>query len=364
MRRAIALAVGVLAAFVTSASAAPPSITPIVTGQTGDPGWYVGDVIVNWSISPGGYTVVSGCAPSTLISTDTVGTKVECTAAIGADSASSSVTIRLDKTPPIVAPAPDRPPDAGGFYNHTLNLNWTVSDPTSGIASCSPPSSYSGPDGTGITVTGTCRDRAGNVSAPVPFAFNYDATPPVVSKVAASIGRKTVTVSWEATGATAVSLIRASTSALSRQRVVYTGTDAKFTDRGLTTGRHYTYFVKAVDNAGNVATRSVNVTPGAASNERLLAPRANARLRTPPLLRWRSVAKARYYNVQLFRNGHKILSAWPSTSHYRLRRTWHYRGHRYRLGRATYRWYLWAGYGARSAHHYGGLLGQRSFTVR
>ena len=87
-------------------------------------------------------------------------------------------------------------------------------------------------------------------------------------------------------------------------------------------------------------------------------------LRKPPLLRWRSVAEARYYNVQLFRNGHKILSAWPSRSHYRLRRTWHYRGHRYRLGPATYRWYLWAGYGARSAHHYGGLLGQRSFTVR
>jgi hypothetical protein len=364
MRRAITLAMAALGLCVPAAAAAPPAIAPIVTGQAGDGGWYVGDVIVNWAISPPGYTVNSGCAPSTLIAADTAGTKVQCTASIGADTASSSVTIRLDETPPLVAPAPDRPPDVGGFYNHTLNLNWRASDPTSGVASCSPPAIYSGPDATGITLNGTCRDRAGNVSTAVPFVFNYDATPPVVSKVTASIGRKTTTVAWEVTGATAISLIRASASSPSRQRVVYTGTAAKFTDRGLTTGRRYTYFVKAADEAGNVATGSVNVTPGAASKERLLAPRANARLRNPPLLRWRRVAKAHYYNVQLFRNGHKILSAWPTTSRYRLRRTWHYRGHRYRLGRATYRWYLWAGYGARSAHHYGGLLGQRSFTVR
>jgi hypothetical protein len=249
------------------------------------------------------------------------------------------------------------------MYNHTLNLNWSASDATSGVASCSS-ASYSGPDGTNITLTGSCRDRAGNISAPVPFTFNYDATPPVVSKVRASIGRKTATLRWQADGATTVSLIRASASAPSRQRVVYTGTGSSFTDRGLTTGRHYTYIVRTADGAGNVATGSVNVTPGAASKERLLAPRANAKLRKPPLLRWRKVRKASYYNVQVFRNGRKILSAWPSKPRYQLRRSWRYHGRRHRLVDGTYRWYLWAGYGKRSARHYGRLLGQRSFTVR
>ena len=364
MRRAIVAAVLASLLPAGAATAAAPVITPIVTGQAGDNGWYVGDVIVNWSITPGGYTVDSGCAPSTSIRSDTPGTKVACAASIGLDSASSSVTIRLDKTAPVVAPAPSRPPDAPGAYNHTLNLNWSPTDPTSGIASCTPPSTYSGPDGTGITLTGTCRDRAGNVSAPVAFVFDYDATPPVVSKVSASIGKKTATVAWEVTGATAVTLIRASASAPARQRVVYTGTADKFTDRHLTTGRHYTYFVRAVDAAANVTTRSVNVTPGAASRSRLLAPRANARLSAPPLLRWRKVAKARYYNVQIFRNGRKVLSAWPSRARYQLRKSWRYGGRHHRLGRGTYRWYLWAGYGARSARHYGSLLGQRSFTVR
>jgi hypothetical protein len=364
MRRAIALALVASALLASGATAAPPTVTPIVTGQPGDGGWYIGNVIVNWSITPPGYLVDFGCAAATSITTDTTGTKVECQASIGGDTAYSSVTIRLDKTPPVVVAAPTRASDAGGFYNHSLTLNWSPSDPTSGIASCSSSTTYSGPDGTNLALTGTCRDRAGNVSAPVPFVFSYDATPPVVSKVTASIGRKTATVAWQAAGATTVSLIRASAKAPTQQRTVYAGTGSSFTDRGLTTGRHYTYIVRAVDGAGNVTTGSLNVTPGAASKERLLAPRANAKLRKPPLLRWRKVGKARYYNVQVFRKGKKILSAWPSKPHYQLRGTWRYGGHRYNLSGATYRWYLWAGYGKRSAHHYGSLLGQRSFVVR
>ena len=361
MRRAIALGVLILAAWAPSARSLNITWTPF--GTLGDNGWYVSDVWINWYYSDVMGTQTQFCNPAHLVS-DTAGQTVTCVAADATGSTSrTTAPIKIDRTPPSARVAANRPPDAHGSYNHTLNLNWSASDATSGVANCSA-ATYSGPDGPGITLTGTCRDRAGNVSAPVPFVFNYDATPPSISKVTASIGRKTATISWAATGATSVSLVRASTSAPSRQRVVYTGTAAKFTDRGLTTGRHYTYFVKAVDDAGNVATRSVNITPGAASKERLLAPRANAKLRRPPLLRWRSVAEARYYNVQLFRDGHKILSAWPSKSHYRLRRTWSYRGHHYRLGRAAYRWYLWAGYGARSAHRYGGLLGQRGFIVR
>jgi hypothetical protein len=360
MRRAITLAMAALGVLAPGAHALDINWAAFGTLENG---WYVSDVWVNWSYANVAPPQTLSCDPVHLVS-DTAGQTVTCVAAdANGTTTKTTPAIKIDRTPPSARVAPDRPPDANGIYNYTLNLNWSASDATSGVASCST-SAYSGPDGSGITLNGTCRDRAGNVSTAVPFVFNYDATPPVVSKVTASIGRKTTTVAWEVTGATAISLIRASASSPSRQRVVYTGTAAKFTDRGLTTGRHYTYFVKAADEAGNVATGSVNVTPGAASKERLLAPRANARLRNPPLLRWRRVAKAHYYNVQLFRNGHKILSAWPTTSRYRLRRTWHYRGHRYRLGRATYRWYLWAGYGARSAHHYGGLLGQRSFTVR
>ena len=82
------------------------------------------------------------------------------------------------------------------------------------------------------------------------------------------------------------------------------------------------------------------------------------------MLRWRRIARAGYYNVQLFRNGRKILSAWPTKPEYQLRTRWRYRGHRHRLVDGTYRWMLWAGYGHRSEHRYGKLLGRRTFVVR
>jgi hypothetical protein len=106
------------------------------------------------------------------------------------------------------------------------------------------------------------------------------------------------------------------------------------------------------------------VTPTAdASTKHLLSPGAGSSLSRPPLLRWRRVARASYYNIQLFRNGRKILSAWPTKPQYQLRSRWRYRGQRDRLVHGSYRWLLWAGYGHRSAHHYGRLLGRRTFVV-
>jgi hypothetical protein len=373
MRRAILLTILGLATF-APAGWATPVITPKLFGTPGDNGWYRSDVTLNWSVSDdGGHPIIatSGCDPATFTAdTPPQGITVTCTATSRIDPAttvtrSRSVVVLIDRIAPtsVVAGADRQPDGAGMWFNHLLQATWRASDAGSGVASCTS-MPYAGPDGTNITLTGTCRDRAGNVGPAVPFTFSFDATPPVVSKVTASIGTKTARLSWEVAGAATVSLIRASASAPTRQRLVYTGAGSSFLDHRLTSGRHYTYFLRATDVAGNVASGSVNVTPGAASKERLLAPRANAKLRKPPLLRWRKVKNARYYNVQVFRHGRKILSAWPSKPHYQLHRTWRYHGRRHRLVDGTYRWYLWAGYGKRSARHYGRLLGQRSFIVR
>jgi hypothetical protein len=373
MRRAAVLAF-VASMLLATSALATPVITPTLFGTPGTNGWYRSNVTLNWTYSDdSGHPIIatSGCDPATFTAdTPTAGVTVTCTATSQIDAMttvtrSRSVAVLIDRVAPTsVAVSPDRPPDGGAWFNHRLQAAWRAIDPGSGVGSCTS-TPYSGPDGLGIALSGTCRDRAGNVSAAVPFVFDYDATPPVVSKATAAIGDEEVRVAWQVAGATTVSLIRASASAPTQQRVVYTGTGSSFVDKGLTNGRHYAYVVRATDAAGNVGTGTVKATPGStASTERLLAPRANAKLRKPPLLRWRKVGKARYYNVQVFRKGRKILSAWPSKPHYQLRGTWRYGGHRYRLSGATYRWYLWAGYGKRSAHHYGSLLGKRSFVVR
>jgi hypothetical protein len=364
VRRAIVLAAVALAAWVPAALALPPTITPSVTGQSGDNGWYVGNVIVNWTITPPGYIVDAGCAPSTLITADTTGTKVICQASNNDGSTLSTVNIRLDKTAPSIVANADRAADGGGFYNHQLAVSWSGADATSGIASCAS-TPYSGPDGTGISLTGTCKDKAGNISAPVPFVFNYDATPPVLADVTARPDDAGARLAWQASGASSIMVIRSPAGARAAQSdVVYDGTGDAFTDRGLKNGRRYTYLVQAVDVAGSATSDSVAVTPDAeASTKHLLSPGSKSRLSRPPMLRWREIEAASYYNIQLFRHGKKILSAWPTKAHYQLRRAWTYRGHRHRLGKATYRWYLWGGYGHRAEHRYGRLLGKRSFTV-
>jgi hypothetical protein len=95
----------------------------------------------------------------------------------------------------------------------------------------------------------------------------------------------------------------------------------------------------------------------------LTGPAAGARLTAPPVLAWGAVARASYYNVQLYRNGRKILTFWPRTTSLRLQRTWRFDGHTYALTPGTYRWYVWPGFGARSANRYGKLVGTRSFVV-
>ena len=215
-------------------------------------------------------------------------------------------------------------------------------------------------------MTGTCTDKAGNVSAAVPFVFNYDATPPALTAVTAVPDDAGARLAWQASGAAKVMVMRTPAGARGAQSdVVYDGTGDAFTDTGLRNGTRYTYLVQAVDAAGNTATGSASVTPTAdASTKHLLSPGAGSSLSRPPLLRWRRVARASYYNVQLFRNGKKILSAWPTKPQYQLRSRWRYLGRRHRLVAGTYRWLLWAGYGHRSQHRYGRLLGKRTFVVR
>jgi hypothetical protein len=84
----------------------------------------------------------------------------------------------------------------------------------------------------------------------------------------------------------------------------------------------------------------------------------------PPLLRWTPVRRARYYNVQLFRGGRKVLSVWPARPLYQLKKSWSFRGKRQRLVPGHYHWIVWPGFGPRSKTNYGKQIGRSAFEVR
>ncbi len=122
----------------------------------------------------------------------------------------------------------------------------------------------------------------------------------------------------------------------------------------------------AVDRRGNRAGESFTVIVTLVRRSRqaaLFSPAAGEVLSTPPMLAWRAVPRATYYNIQLFRNGHKILSAWPRRPRLQLHEQWMYRGRRMILMRGTYVWFVWPGFGDRARAQYGGLLGRSTFRM-
>jgi hypothetical protein len=152
---------------------------------------------------------------------------------------------------------------------------------------------------------------------------------------------------------------------------VYDGGGTTFTDRGLKNGSQYRYRIKTRDRSGN---ESAGVVVNALPKAALFAPAEGAVVTAPPLLQWILFPGATYYNAQLYRirgggqaqalAATKVLSVWPTTTRYKLKKTWRFGGKRYRLVPGQYRWYVWPGLGKRSKNKYGPMLGDSTFTVK
>ena len=114
---------------------------------------------------------------------NTTGTTLTCIAESDGGTTTVSKTFRVDKTAPATTATPSRSADSNGWYNHDVAVDFNGSDTTSGLESCSPDATYSGPDTSGTTVAGTCRDIAGN-TAPATLPLKYDETAPQTSPAA------------------------------------------------------------------------------------------------------------------------------------------------------------------------------------
>jgi alpha-tubulin suppressor-like RCC1 family protein len=147
----------------------PPVITSNVSGTKGDHDWYTSDVVVSWSVSDPESPIVarSECDPVT-ISTDTAGTTLTCTATSGGGTASKSITIKRDATPPHISAASDRAANTSGWYNDDVRVSYTCSDDLSGIpAGNCPADQVLSSEGAAVVSTAqTVIDAAGNTSPP------------------------------------------------------------------------------------------------------------------------------------------------------------------------------------------------------
>lgn len=157
----------------------PPVVAWHANGSAGEDGWYLSDVVITWTVidEESSVTDLSGCG-ETMVTTDTEGVTFTCQATSTGGTASESVTIKRDATPPTAAASvTDGTEGSNGWYVTPVAVSFTGSDDTSGLASCSVPAVIDA-DGEGQIVAGTCTDEAGNTSAPAELSVNVDTTPP------------------------------------------------------------------------------------------------------------------------------------------------------------------------------------------
>jgi len=312
-------------------------------------------------------------------------TTVTCTATdlVGNVAKGSFGVIVRDTTPPVI-----NAPDVSFTAASNAGVHKTDPDVESYLSKVSATDLVSTPTLTNdmpdvmpigkTTVTFTATDAAKNVSkkqvvvtvlpvgqtAPPP-----DLTPPRdVTGATATAGDRSVALSWKplASDVAYVTVDESTARALAVHaaggtKQVYKGTGTKVTVKGLVNGTGYRFVIVAWDAAGNSSKGVVLLaTPKA---EALTSPLQGQKVTKPPLLRWKAVPGATYFNVQVWRGSVKVLSAWPTGSRYQLTPSWTYAGKGQKLTPGTYVWYVWPGLGARADAHYGKLLGSRTFVV-
>jgi hypothetical protein len=245
LRLSVALGLLVLVALLAAPRAeAVPSITFQCTPAPEDcSGWHRANVSIDWTVLPSNATI-TGCQDKTY-SADTPGTSEFCSARDGGVTSTVQLEIQVDQTPPVsTGGTPSRAADLNGWYNHPVGITFTGSDQTSGIDSCTA-TTYSGDDSPSVALSGTCRDRAGNVSLAFPYGLKYDETRPSVTgappeRAANTAGWFNRPIGFDVQGTDATSGIAQCPS------VIYPGPDsatASFTGT-------------CTDNAGNSAART------------------------------------------------------------------------------------------------------------
>ena len=142
---------------------------------------------------------------------------------------------------------------------------------------------------------------------------------------------------------------------------VFDGVADTFTDTTIRPGDEYIYSVRSVDEAGNHS-KVVHIAGFPAILKLDKKTRYVVHAGPHPILRWGPVRGAAYYNLQLLRGSKRVYSVWPTRHQIGLPTTWRWSGRNFRLRPGHYRWYVWAGFGARKLARYR-FVGSASFSL-
>ena len=174
------------AAFTTPAvniDRSAPLVSPVISGTAGNGGWYTSDVQVSWAINELPASIISsnGCGTTTVVA-DTAGAFFTCTVVSGGGTASSSVSVKRDATPPVLSFGTATPTaNVNGWNKTNVSVPFTRSDALSGLASTSTTSPLViSTEGAAVTGQVVVTDLAGNSATFTSVPRNIDKAAPVV----------------------------------------------------------------------------------------------------------------------------------------------------------------------------------------
>jgi hypothetical protein len=233
----------------------PPTITAAVSPAPNASGWNNSPVTVTFTCSGGSGGIASCTAPIT-VSAQGAGQVVTGTAVDqSGQTATASVTVNLDLTPPTVSATVSPSPNAAGWNNSNVTVSFQCTDSLSGIASC-PPSISVTSQGVVVVTYQPATDVAGN-SATSSVEVRLDETPPMIaitSPAAGSVYASQTTVSGT------VSDALSGVASVSCNGAAAQVSGSTFTCATTLSVGADTISAMALDAAGNSAATSVNVT--------------------------------------------------------------------------------------------------------
>jgi hypothetical protein len=146
-------------------------------------GWNKATVTVEWSCTDGGSGVVSASVTSAVstegASQSATGT---CTDHAGNTASNTQTGINIDKTAPTASASASPAANTNGWNNTNVTVSFSGSDGLSGIDFCTADAVLSS-EGSGQSASGTCTDKAGNVSASATASgINIDKTAPTITQ--------------------------------------------------------------------------------------------------------------------------------------------------------------------------------------